>query len=1023
MNNYLSIFARVIFLVIFLSVSLFSQTEQTSEKKKPIPLKFGQIIENEIGGIYAVNLFTVNLSAGQFVRIEAEQNGCDVIFSLFSDEGLNVFDVDNTSPNKVEFAYAAVKKSGEYKLKVMSVAENKGIYKLKIAELREATEKEINFTDGIILLNDAFNKSSSGATTEEVFQNISKYESALEKFRLAEDKSFESRTNHEIGARYMRLGNAKKALEYYEKAISIANSIQDKQEIALNLGSFGAAYQTLGEWQKAFDSFSNALVIRRETKHIRGEAMSLFRIGNLFQNSGDDVRALDYFQDALILIRRDTMAGTFEADILESIGKAYLSQKEYQKALESFQKALNLAKTGKSKRREAAILSNLGKTDFLLGNNAKSIGNFNESLKISRDLKDKIGEAATLKIIGQIHLSNGEIENASDFFNQSLEISRVLENTPILADTLLNSAKAEAQKQNLELAQTKVEEAIDLIEKVRSLVQTTDLRDAFSANLQSFYGFYIELLMVRASVEPNKNFAEKAFQANERARARGLLNLLNESNINIREGIEPKLLAKENETRSFLSARLENLTRNLGGKATPEQIQKLKSEVEEIRSDYEQIQSQIRQTSPHYSALIQPKSLILEEVRRDVLDKDSLLLEYHLGENKSYLWIVSTDLFQTIELPAKAEIEKSARLFYDSLTARNKRIKFETFDERRIRIEQADGQILDNSELLSRILIEPAQKYLPNKRLLIVADGALQYVPFATLQTRQTEPQFLVETNEIVNLPSASVLSILRRETNGRRIAPKTLAIMADPVFEMNDERYKSAILKNKSNPKAEKIFKQVVFSKKPINNLRDLGFEEGFNLARLPFTRREADSISAFVPNSQQAKLLDFNATRLSAISPNLENYRYLHFATHSFINDKSPELSGIIFSLFDENGKEQDGFLRMSDVFNLRFPADLVVLSGCRTGLGKEIKGEGLIGLTRAFMYAGAKRVAVSLWDVNDEATSELMTNFYREMLGKSKLSPSAALRSAQIEMLKSNRWKNPYYWSTFILQGEPQ
>ena len=627
----------------------------------------------------------------------------------------------------------------------------------------------------------------------------------------------------------------------------------------------------------------------------------------------------------------------------------------------------------------------------------------------------EVDSAATLKIIGQIHLSNGEIENASDFLNQSLEISRVLENTHILADNLLNTAKADAQNQNLALAQTKIEEAIDLVEKVRSGVQTIELRDAFSANLQQFYGFYIELLIKRAAIEPNKNFAEKAFQANERGRARGLLNLLNESNADIRQGIEPKLLEKEAEIRSFLSARLENLTRSLGGKANPEQIQKLKTEIELIRSDYEQIQSRIRQTSPRYFALTQPKTLTLDEIRRDVLDKDSLLLEYHLGEKNSILWVVSADSFHTIELSAKVEIEKIARLFYDALTARNKRIKFETSDERRIRIEQADEQLLDNSELLSEILIKPAQKYLINKRLLVVADGALQYVPFAALQTRQTEPKFLVETNEIINLPSASVLSILRRETTGRKSAPKTLAILADPVFTIDDERYKFTGKHNKLNKKTN--FNEVSF----VKSLRD--FEENLNLARLPFTRREANAISSLVPLSEQKKLLDFNATRLSAVSPELGKYRYIHFATHSFINDKSPELSGIVFSLFDENGNEQDGFLRTGDIFNLKLPAELVVLSGCRTGLGKEIKGEGLIGLTRAFMYAGAKRVAVSLWDVNDEATSELMADVYREMLGKSKLSPSAALRSAQIAMLRDKRWQNPYYWSTFILQGEPK
>ena len=182
----------------------------------------------------------------------------------------------------------------------------------------------------------------------------------------------------------------------------------------------------------------------------------------------------------------------------------------------------------------------------------------------------------------------------------------------------------------------------------------------------------------------------------------------------------------------------------------------------------------------------------------------------------------------------------------------------------------------------------------------------------------------------------------------------------------------------------------------------------------------RLTDALSLPPPKE---KMLDFAANRNSAMSPELSNYRYVHFATHGFINNENPELSGIVFSMIDENGKEQGGFLRVNDIFNLKLPAEMIVLSGCRTGLGKEIKGEGLVGMTRGFMYAGAKRVVVSLWDVNDEGTSELMANFYREMFGGKKLSPASALRQAQIFMLKDKRWQNPYFWATFTLQGEPK
>jgi len=310
-------------------------------------------------------------------------------------------------------------------------------------------------------------------------------------------------------------------------------------------------------------------------------------------------------------------------------------------------------------------------------------------------------------------------------------------------------------------------------------------------------------------------------------------------------------------------------------------------------------------------------------------------------------------------------------------------------------------------------------------------------VPFASLivssptnkgQRTKDEGHFLIEQHEIVNLPSASTLAVLRREMNGRPLAPKTLAVLADPVFDVKDERFQTSGAKKKLAPKFETVAltknTETVLAKNLKRAVRDFDFEdeEGINLPRLPFTRREADSIFASLPNNQRSKILDFDATRNAVFNSELSNYRFVHFATHSFLNNKNPELSGIVLSLFDENGKEQDDFLRVGEVFNLKLPAELVVLSGCRTGLGKEIKGEGLVGLTRGFMYAGAKRVVVSLWDVNDEGTSELMATFYREMLGGKKLSPASALRQAQISMLKDRRWQNPYFWATFTLQGEP-
>jgi CHAT domain-containing protein len=336
------------------------------------------------------------------------------------------------------------------------------------------------------------------------------------------------------------------------------------------------------------------------------------------------------------------------------------------------------------------------------------------------------------------------------------------------------------------------------------------------------------------------------------------------------------------------------------------------------------------------------------------------------------------------------------------------------------------------------MILAPAAAELKAKRLLIVADGALQYVPFAALKVggagsggTQTDGQFLIETNEIVNLPSVSVLSVLRRDALQRKPAPLEIAVFADPVFSPDDARLSAGRNKTKplsmDNATASRGVDASAGStarNAPVDMTRALADinlgENGLRIPRLPFSRREANNILALVPTGRELSALDFKANLETIRSPQLANYRIVHFATHGILDSVHPELSGVVLSLVDENGKTQDGFLRLSEIFNLRLPAELVVLSACQTALGKEIRGEGLIGLTRGFMYAGAPRVVASLWKVDDAATAELMRIFYQKML-KENVRPAAALRSAQIELARQRRWQSPYYWAAFNIQGE--
>jgi CHAT domain-containing protein len=393
---------------------------------------------------------------------------------------------------------------------------------------------------------------------------------------------------------------------------------------------------------------------------------------------------------------------------------------------------------------------------------------------------------------------------------------------------------------------------------------------------------------------------------------------------------------------------------------------------------------------------------------------------------------VSPNSIKGFELPKRESVETAAQRVYDLLTAPNKQVKGETYQQRLARLAAAEPAFRAEASALSHVLLGPVADILGTKRLVIVSEGALQYIPFAALPTPTNDSSAgtykstkqpggdrgspLILDHEIVNLPSMDVLAALRRELSGRRSASKTVAVIADPVYAYDDPRIDHEHTQAKASTPSTQLSARVVT--RDMDRSADEAGVGGFR--RLRFSREEADAITSLVPSTAKLKAVDFVASRETATSDALSDFRILHLATHGLLNSRHPELSGLVLSLFDEQGTPRDGFLRVHEIYNLRLNADLVVLSACQTALGKEIRGEGLIGLTRGFMYAGAARVVASLWSVEDRATAELMKRFYRGMLSKG-MRPAAALREAQISLLSEKGWEAPYYWAAFTLQGE--
>jgi CHAT domain-containing protein len=346
----------------------------------------------------------------------------------------------------------------------------------------------------------------------------------------------------------------------------------------------------------------------------------------------------------------------------------------------------------------------------------------------------------------------------------------------------------------------------------------------------------------------------------------------------------------------------------------------------------------------------------------------------------------------------------------------------ETTFQRKQRIAGADAQLPDALQDVSNLVLKPLVPFATTQRLLVVADGALQYLPFGMLPmaTPDGTSKPLIADFEVVTMPSASAIAIQRAQLNGRPRAPNGVAVIADPVFDTTDSRMMSRAAVVRSGAEdttgSARILEHLQLPRKNASSTSSL------TIPRLPYTRDEADAILAAAAGQNNLSAIGFDATKEKVVSDNLGSYRIVHFATHGFLDSERPSLSAVVLSLVDRTGKPQDGILRAHDLYNLNLPVDLVVLSSCQSGLGKDIRGEGLFGLTQGLMYAGAARVIVSLWSVSDKATAALMGHLYREMLGSGK-SPAAALRAAQLATMRETGWENPYYWAAFSVQGDWQ
>lgn len=674
------------------------------------------------------------------------------------------------------------------------------------------------------------------------------------------------------------------------------------------------------------------------------------------------------------------------------------------------EQAFNIWKRLNQPGKEGIALSSLGMINLQVGRLTQANEYYRQALgrllssKLDPAQYSVVATAQTLYEFGKTLERQGINDQAAVYFDQAVTIGRQSQFPQLEAHALYQLAGFERRQGQIEKSWSTIQKSFQLYESNRTAESNPEFRAVTSEPMQNVFEFAIDLQMARYAANPQPELLEEAFSLTERARARSLLDILATAQVNFQDAAHPELIAQEREERERLVAKQTRLIRLLQSPDRSAQARELQIEIDALKVNYQQTLARIRSESPAYAAIIQPQPVTAREVQNQLLDSDTVLVSYVFGTDRSFCWVISKKFLECVVLPNRQMIESAAVDYVTRLTGT-------------IESGTTPATTKKSGVTLSQLVLTPIDKYLSGfKRVLVVPDGSLFQFPFGVLSSSRSG-QPLILHHEIVILPSASTLAVLRTTIPQSQPNPKTIAIFANPVFSDKDPRFTA-----KDQSLASQSTSQQLPSSRTDYLLASSGFGE---LSMIPNTGKQADEICALLKPSQYFRADGFDATKQTVIQSVLGQYRYAHFATHGYFNQNHPDLSGLAFAMIDQKGQQIDGYLLTSDILNLNLKGtQLVVLSACQTSLGKKVRGEGMIGLTRAFMYAGSPRIIAALWSVSDTSTAELMKRFYQHLLSKAKpLTPAQALRAAQLEMMtgKVSKWRDPFYWAAFQLQGE--
>lgn len=992
--------------------------------------------------------FEVALTAGDFVEVEVSQNQLLVSIAVRGPDGgeLHMIDLPDIDPMPERLMFIApaagryivevsldptvivpqpVNRGGWQESRKRGPEDSRRIFVLHVAALRPASTADHARSRAFELMERG-TKLALLHTMDGLRQSVPVLWEAAASWRAAADVSMELSTLEALASVTGLFSQfARESIAARERLAELYPRVQQREHETMNWAGMANAYFNEGRLVDAKRAVGRALDLARAAG-LRGSAARYqrergyyeFELGNYDQareeaNRTQELAAEidDKTVEALAmwdLARLDDLAGDVEAAIVRNrraldlalasgnspavalitlwLGLNHLRRGELDEAASRFEARLAVA--SKYVNREQEAHARLGLGDVLLARGDRH-GARQRYEAVAAALEKGaprwrcIGEQR----LGRMDLGDGRLDEARARFETMLEIAVQRRNPPCEAEARAGLAEVAAQRGDLESADAEARRVVELTETFREAAVSLDSRSLGFGALAPAYERAIEISMRRAD-RGDQDAINRGLILNEHAMARGLLDRVLEGRLGAQARVPSALATERAQIRERWRARLAELQVAMRARPEDSETKVLAEETSALGVQVRDIDARIDAADARHATFLRPRPSGLDAIQR-LLDDGTLLLEYALGDARSYLWVVSAREIRAFTLPPRAEIEPLARRVHEALS--------------RPPSASANRLVEQDRRKLTRLVIEPAASLLAGKRLVVVLPGGLSLVPFAALPQpgASIDPLPMIAQHEIVQVPSATILGAMRTLTAGRAGPVRTAAVFADPIFDAQDPRVRTsaASLVRRDAPQPTGV--------------------RSVALTRLPFSRGEAEAIARLAPGNVTT-YLGSDATRERALARALFDYRFVHFATHGIVNQDVPSLSSLVLSLVDRAGGARDGFVMVPDIYDMTLNADVVVLSGCQTALGKQIRGEGPIGLTRAFMYAGVPRVVASLWPVDDLATAELMRRFYRGML-VSRLPPAAALRAAQRELSASRRWASPYFWAPFVLQGD--